>query len=87
MKFYLDGVDITKAIAKQATVADTDGGVYPNDGTKWFDMLAIINQSEELKQNDFFGKGGLHVFKVEGDAGYTFTAKIILRMTYSARNC
>lgn len=86
MKFYLDGVDITAAIAKQATVADTDGGVYPNEGTKWFDMLAIINQNHTL-QNIFFGRGGLHTFKIQNDAGYQFEAKIILRITYSARNC
>lgn len=85
MRFYLDGVDVTEQIAKQAVVSDTDGGVYPDEGTKWFDMLAIINQNESLKAN-FFGKGGLHTFKVQNDAGYSFTAKIILRMTYSARN-
>lgn len=86
MRFYLDGVDVSAQIAKQATVSDTDGGVYPDEGTKWFDMLAIINQNPTLKAN-FFGKGGLHTFRVEGDAGYGFTAKIILRATYSARNC
>lgn len=85
MKFYLDGVDITTEINKQATVADTDGGVYPNEGTKWFDMLGIINQKPELA--DFFGKGGLHVLKIQNDAGYQYDAKIILRATYSARNC
>lgn len=86
MKFFLDGIDITTQIAKQATVADTDGGVYPDDGTKWFDMLAIINQNDTLKDL-FFNKGGLHVLKIQNDAGYQFDAKIILRATYSARNC
>lgn len=86
MKFFLDGIEVTDEIAKQAVVADTDGGVYPDDGRKWFDMLSIINQNPLLKEN-FFSKGGLHVFTIQNDAGYQFDAKIILRATYSARNC
>ena len=86
MKFFLDGIDVTEQIAKQADVSDTDGGVYPNDGTKWFDMLAIINQNSVLSQQ-FFSKGGLHTFTIQNDTGFQFDAKIILRATYSARNC
>ena len=86
MKFFLDGIDISAELAKQATIADTDGGVYPDEGTKWFDLLGIINQNPTL-QDSFFNKGGLHVLKIQNDAGYQYTAKIILRATYSARNC
>lgn len=86
MKFLLDGIDITAAMNKQYVVADTDGGVYPDNGTKWFDMLAIINQDPTLTEL-FFNKGGLHTFTVQNDVGYQFDAKIILRATYSARNC
>lgn len=85
MQILLDGVDVTADINKVATISTTDGGVYPNDRTKWFDMLYIIDKHPEL--NDFFGKGGLHTLKIVGDPAYNFTAKIILRATYSARNC
>lgn len=86
MRFYLDGIDVTAQMAKQAVVSDTDGGVYPDEGTKWFDMLALVNQNSFLKEK-FFSSGGLHVFKIVNDAGYQFDAKIILRMNYTARSC
>lgn len=85
MQILLDGVDVTADINKQAIIPNTDGGVYPNDRTKWFDMLGIINNHPEL--GDFFGKGGLHTLKIVGDPAYNFIAKIVLRATYSARNC
>lgn len=85
MEIYLDDVDITADINRQATISNADGGVYPNDRTKWFDLLAIINNHPEL--GDFFGKGGLHTLKLRGDPAYGFDAKMIIRMTYSARNC
>lgn len=85
MQVLLDNVDITADINKQAVIANTDGGVYPNDRTKWFDLLSIINNHSEFA--DFFGKGGLHTIKLVGDPGYGFTAKMIIRATYSARNC
>lgn len=86
MKFFLDGIEVTEQINTQAVVSDTDGGVYPNEGTKWFDMLGIINQNPTLKEN-FFSKGGLHTFTIQNDAGFQFDAKLILRATYSSRNC
>lgn len=85
MNYYLDDVDVTADIEKQTKIPNLDGGVYPNARTKWYNLLTIINAYPELKKS-FFGKGGLHTFKIIGDAGYEYRAKIILRATYSARN-
>lgn len=85
MNYYLDDVDITADLNAQYRIPNLDGGVYPDGRTKWFNLLPIINKNPQLKDS-FFGKGGLHTFKIVGDAGYQYEAKIILRMTYSARN-
>lgn len=85
MNYYLDDVDITADINAQFPIPNLDGGVYPDVRTKWFNLLKIVNAHPELKES-FFGKGGLHAFKIVGDGGYQYDAKIILRMTYSARN-
>lgn len=86
MNYYLDDIDITADINAQFPLPNLDGGVYPDTRTKWYDLLKIISAHSKLKES-FFSKGGLHTFKIVGDAGYQFEAKIILRMTYSARNC
>lgn len=85
MRYYLDDVDVTADIETQSPIPNLDGGVYPNTRTKWYNLLKIVNAHPELKES-FFGKGGLHTFKIVGDGGYQYDAKIILRMTYSARN-
>lgn len=85
MNYFLDDVDVTADINAQTTLPNLKGGVYPNDRTKWYNLLKIINAHPEL-QRSFFGKGGLHTFKIVGDAGDSYEAKIILRATYSARN-
>lgn len=85
MNYYLDDVDITADINAQAQIPNLDGGIYPNDRTKWYNLLKIVDAHPEL-QKSFFGKGGLHTFKIVGDAAQQYEAKIILRATYSARN-
>lgn len=84
MRIYLDNVDITGDLMKQTEVPNLSGGVYPNMGKKWYNLLPIIEKHTELKP--FFSSGGLHHLKIEDDPGYEFKAKIILRMCYSARN-
>lgn len=86
MKYYLDGVDVTADIEAQTPLPNLQGGVYPNDRTKWYDLLSIVNKHPELRTS-FFGKGGLHTFRIEGATTDSYDAKIILRLTYSARNC
>ena len=84
MKIYLDNIDITEDIQKQTPVPHLSGGVYPNMGTKWYNMLSIVQNHPELATS--FSKGGLHSFRIEDAPGYGFSAKVILRLCYSARN-
>lgn len=85
MKYLLDNVDITSLMQMVGAPNDTYGGVYPNDGTKWFDLLYIIDRTPELSR-EAFQRGGLHTFTIVDDADRVYDAKIILRATYSARN-
>ena len=56
MKIYLDNIDITEDIQKQTPVPHLSGGVYPNMGTKWYNMLSIVQNHPELATS--FSKGG-----------------------------
>lgn len=84
MIILLDDVDITDDIQAQASIPNLSGGVYPNTGTRWFNLIPIIQNHPEL--TSFFSSGGLHTLKIQDDPGYQFDAKIILRLCYSARN-
>lgn len=84
MKILLDNVDITADIMKQANIPNLAGGVYPNTGTTWYNLLPIVEAHAELK--DLWSKGGLRHLVIQGDASDRFDAKIILRLCYSARN-
>lgn len=85
MKVLLDGVDITADILKQSPGFNLQGGVFPNASTRWFNFLAIAANHPELK-DIIFSQGGLHSLTIEDDPAYTFEAKLILRLCYSARN-
>ena len=84
MKISLDGTDITADIQKQTNIPNLLGGVYPNEGTKWYNFMPIIANHAELKS--FFSTGGLHKLEIVDETGTEFDARIILRLTYSARN-
>lgn len=84
MKILLDGVDITADIMAQANIPNLSGGVYPDMGTRWYNLIPIVEKHAELA--DFFSKGGLHQLSVEGDAGYEFEVRAIFRLCYAARN-
>lgn len=84
MKIFLDDVDITNDIQTQTTIPHLQGGVYPNTGTKWYDLIRIVDNHSEL--SNFFSSGGLHRLDIQDENGGDFTAKIMLRLTYSARN-
>lgn len=84
MRFTLDDVDITSDIQAQTPISNSNGGIYPNIGTKWYNLIPIVQNHPEL--SDFFSKGGLRVLKVIDQEGKEFNVKIILRLAYSARN-
>lgn len=84
MKIFLDSVNITADIQAQTPIPDLQGGVYPNIGTKWYDLIRIVANHGEL--SNFFSSGGLHRLDIQDDDGSEFNAKMILRLTYSARN-
>lgn len=85
MKIWLDDVDITDDLMAQYKIPNISGGIYPNKGTKWYNLLPIIENHSELKK--MFSSGGLHTIKITGEEAFEFKAKIIMRIAYSARNC
>lgn len=86
MKYFIDDVDVTAQINSQFTVPNPDGGVYPSQGTQWFDLLKIINDTPALKDK-FFSTGGLHKFTIKSENGQDFNVKMLSRSHYSVRNC
>lgn len=84
MKILLDGVDITAEILAQADIPNLSGGIYPDSGTRWYNLIPIVAKHPELES--FFSKGGLHKLSIQGDAGYEFEARAIFRICYAARN-
>lgn len=84
MKIFLDQIDITSDILSQTNIPNTSGGIFPNAGTKWYNLIPIAANHPEL--NNLFSTGGLHKLSVESEDGSDFSAKIILRLCYSSRN-
>lgn len=84
LQILLDDVDITSDLNHQYALPTALGGIFPDaSGQKWWDLLRCINKHPELKNNFF--QGGVHIMKVIAD-GQEFKVKLLLRMTYSARN-
>ena len=85
LQILLDDVDITADLNHQYALPTSLGGIFPDaSGQKWWDLLRCINKHPELKNNFF--KGGVHIMKVIDQNGSDFKVKLLLRMTYSARN-
>lgn len=85
MRYCIDDVDVTESINHQFNVPNVDGGVYPDAGTTWFDLLKVVNDTPALK-NTFFSKGGLHKFTIKSESGQDFDIKMLSRSHYSVRN-
>lgn len=88
LKFFLDDVDITAELAKQHPLPDTAAdGIYPGRGRNdWFDLLPIIANNQELKNNFFNDDNDLHYLRIVDDSDEETTMRVFLTMKYTARN-
>lgn len=85
MRYYIDDVDVTAQVNAQFNIPNVNGGVYPDSGTTWFNLLKIVNNTPALKAT-FFSKGGLHKFTIQSDNRQDFKVKMLCRSHYSIRN-
>lgn len=89
IQVFLDGQDITAILNSQHALpaSASSNGIFPSaNRNDWWDLLPAISANPTLKENFFNSDIGVHTLNIVDSSGASFTARVLLRAKYSARN-